>query len=322
MTAWPRWKGRMAYTVKKVAEMSGVSVRTLHFYDEMSLLKPARYGANGYRFYEETQLLTLQQILFYRELGLGLKQIKEILGGAGFEAAAALRSHRKVLEESLARTRRLIETIDKTVEHVKGTRKMKSDEMFGGFSIAAGDDRFGEHIKLGGPNGEPIDCKVSSQDTNGAMCIFEFNCNSGGPRHLHYEQDEWIYIVEGEFEFHLDKSQFYMGPGESVFIPRKTGHVWARVGGGPGKVINVYQSAGKMEEFFRELGKYDGNPGVLEALGRAGLHRLFDTYGMDLLGPPLGWDGCPTCGHKITGNPSGVCPECGRPSPDGIDPVP
>ena len=71
----------MAYTVKQVAAMSGVSVRTFHFYDETGLLRPAYIGANGYRFYEEAQLLTLQQILFYRQLGLELKQIKEILGG-------------------------------------------------------------------------------------------------------------------------------------------------------------------------------------------------------------------------------------------------
>ena len=86
----------MAYTVKQVAAMSGVSVRTLHFYDETGLLKPAYLGANGYRFYQEPQLLTLQQILFYRELGFELKQIKQILGRADFEIAAALRSHRKV----------------------------------------------------------------------------------------------------------------------------------------------------------------------------------------------------------------------------------
>lgn len=307
---------RKELTVKKVAGMSGVSVRTLHFYDEMGLLKPARYGANGYRFYEEPQLLALQQILFYRELGLGLKQIKEIVSGAGFDSAAALRSHRKVLQENLARTRRLIETIDKTLRHVKGKRKMKSDEMFAGFSVAAGDDRFGEHLKLGGPTGELIDCKVSSQDTGGAMCVFEFNCNSGGPRHLHYDQDEWIYIIEGQFEFHIGKRQFRIGPGESAFIPRKTSHAWSRVGGGaaPGKIINVYQPAGKMEEFFRELGKYDGNPAAHEALGRVGLHRLFDAHGMDLLGPPLGWDGCPRCGHKSSGPPTAACRECGTPA--------
>src|SRR5688572_1526602 len=137
----PLWSGRgkaMAYTVKQVAAMSGVSVRTLHFYDETGLLKPAYHGANGYRFYEEPQLLTLQQILFFRELGFGLKQIGEVLGQADFEKVAALESHRKVLQKNLARTRELIDTIDKTINHLKGTRKMKTEDMFAGFSIAAG----------------------------------------------------------------------------------------------------------------------------------------------------------------------------------------
>ncbi len=97
----------MAYTVKQVAAMSGVSVRTLHFYDETGLLKPAYHGANGYRFYEEPQLLTLQQILFYRELGFELKQIKRILGRADFEKVAALQSHRKVLQKSLTQTHKV-----------------------------------------------------------------------------------------------------------------------------------------------------------------------------------------------------------------------
>src|SRR4029078_951215 len=106
----------MAYTVKQVASMSGVSVRTLHFYDETGLLKPAYCGANGYRFYEEAQLLTLQQILFYRELGFELKQIKRILRRGHCEKAAALRAHRAVLEENLLRARLLIETVDKTID--------------------------------------------------------------------------------------------------------------------------------------------------------------------------------------------------------------
>jgi DNA-binding transcriptional MerR regulator/quercetin dioxygenase-like cupin family protein len=280
----------MAYTVKQVAAMSGVSVRTLHFYHEVGLLKPAYVGANGYRFYEEPQLLSLQQILFYRELGFELKQIKEILSRADFEKMAALESHRQVLEKNIARTHLLIVTIDKTIEHLKGTKTMKTEEMFVGFSVAAGNDRFGEHIKLGGPAGEPVDCKLSSQDTDGAMCVFELSGNAGGPKHLHYDQDEWIYIVEGEFEFRVDKKQFLVGPGESVFIPRKIAHVWACVNGKPGKIINVYQPAGNMEDFFREVAKYDGKPAFHEALGIEGMHRFFDEYGMDLLGPPLLWD--------------------------------
>src|SRR5690242_3698987 len=100
----------MAYTVKQVAAMSGVSVRALHFYDETALLKPAFTKANGYRVYEEPQLLMLQQILFYRELGFELKRIKEILRRRKFEKVAALKSHRQVLEKNVARTRTLIET--------------------------------------------------------------------------------------------------------------------------------------------------------------------------------------------------------------------
>jgi len=252
----------MAYTVKQVAAMSGVSVRTLRFCDETGLLKPAYHGVNGYRFYEEPQLLTLQQILFYRELGFELKQIERILARADFEKIAALESHRKVLQKNLARTRTLIETIGKTIEHLKGTKRMQSEEMFLGFSVAAGKDRYGEEIKLGG---EPNDCKVSARDTDGAMCVFEFTGGGGGPRHLHHDQDA----------------------GEFVFIPRKAPHVWACVSGKPGKMINVYQPAGKMEEFFRELGKYRGRTYVHEALPFDEFSRLFHDHGMDLAGPPL-----------------------------------
>jgi DNA-binding transcriptional MerR regulator len=94
----------MVYTVKQLAAMSGVTVRTLHFYDEMALLKPAYTKANGYRIYEEPQLLILQQILFYRELGFELKRIHEILGQRKFEKIAALKSHRKILEKNVTRT--------------------------------------------------------------------------------------------------------------------------------------------------------------------------------------------------------------------------
>ena len=144
----------MAYTVKTLAGLSGVSVRTLHFYDEVGLLKPAYLGANGYRYYEEPQLLTLQQILFYRELGIDLKQIKRILGRSDFDKVAALESHRKVLRKDLARTRKLIVTIDKTIEHLKGRKKMKRKEMFVGFDPKQQAkheqyliDRFGEGMK-------------------------------------------------------------------------------------------------------------------------------------------------------------------------------
>lgn len=124
----------MAYTVKELAKMSGTTIRTLHWYDEVGLLRPAYHGANGYRYYEEEQLLILQQILFFKELGFELKQIRRVLGRGDFDKMVALSSHREVLKKNLEQTKKLIKTIDKTIEHLKGTKKMKEKEMFSGFS--------------------------------------------------------------------------------------------------------------------------------------------------------------------------------------------
>lgn len=151
-----RLKGEksMAYTVTKLAKISGVSVRTLHFYDEVGLLKPAYYGSNGYRYYEEEQLLLLQQILFFRELGFELKQIQKILRRSDFDKTAALISHKQVLQKNLERTRKLIKTIDNTIKHLQGTKKMKEQDMYQGFSKEQQKEyekqlinRFGEQTK-------------------------------------------------------------------------------------------------------------------------------------------------------------------------------
>ena len=276
----------MAYTVKQVADMSGVSVRALHFYDETGLLKPAYTGTNGYRFYEEPQLLTLQQILFYRELGFELRQIRQLLGRSDFQRVDALRSHRAALEERLARTRRLLETIDHTVDHLEGRKPMKGEQIFAGFTVAAGDDRFGERVRLGG---EPNDCKVSAADTDGAMSVFEFRGRGGWPAHSHHEQDEWLYVVDGEIACEVGDRRLRLGRGESVFVPRTVAHAWAARGGGPATVLEVYRPAGRLEQFFREVGRYT-DPPLHEALSVDEMVRLFDAHGMCLLGPGLGWD--------------------------------
>lgn len=123
----------MAYTVTKLAKLSGVSIRTLHFYDEVGLLKPAYSGANRYRYYEEEELLMLQQILFYRELGFPLNEIKRVLSSSDFDKVAALKAHKKTLEKRLDQTRDLIGTIDKTIARLRGKTKMKDEELYYGF---------------------------------------------------------------------------------------------------------------------------------------------------------------------------------------------
>lgn len=274
----------MAYTVRRVSGLSGVSIRTLHFYDELGLLKPAFVNESGYRYYEEPQLLKLQQILFYRELGLELREIKGILARADFEKAAALESHRAALGKKPARTQMLIATIDKTIDHVKGARKMSSTEMFAGFKVAAGAARSDEKVKL---RGEPTDCKVSGRDTGGAMCVFESTGLSSGPQRRQRDQDEWIYVIDGELMFVVDEKRFQAGPGESVFLPRQTAYAWASTNGRPARIIDVYQPAGRTEEFFRALSKFNSGPPIHEVLTIDKFRQLFQEHFMEVVGPPI-----------------------------------
>jgi DNA-binding transcriptional MerR regulator len=122
------------YTVKQLSDLAGISVRTLHYYDEFGLLKPESVGANGYRYYGDESLLKLQQILFYRELGLGLSGIKEIVMRSGFDVYSALESHRKSLQGRVERLNRLIATVDTTISHLKGDKEMSKKQLFEAFS--------------------------------------------------------------------------------------------------------------------------------------------------------------------------------------------
>jgi len=126
----------MAYTVKKLSELSGVTIRTLHYYEEEGLLKPAYYGSNGYRYYEKEQLLQLQQILFFKELGFTIKQIKKVLGKDDFDQLSALLSHKNSLSQELQKIKILLKTIDKTINHLRGKKQMKEQEIFNGFNIS------------------------------------------------------------------------------------------------------------------------------------------------------------------------------------------
>jgi DNA-binding transcriptional MerR regulator len=122
------------YTVKQLSKLAGVTRRTLHYYDEIGLLKPTQIGDNGYRYYGEESLLRLQQILFYRELDIPLEKIKKIMGGREFDVMTALESHREELYKRIAHIERLITTVDHTIYHLKGKKEMSSKQVFEGFS--------------------------------------------------------------------------------------------------------------------------------------------------------------------------------------------
>lgn len=145
----------MSFSVKQLAALSGVSVRTLHWYDEIGLLKPASLSAGGYRRYGEEELLLLQQILFFKEVGFPLKEIGNILKRNDFDKEAALIAHREVLRKSMKRTEKLIRTIDKTVEHLRGKTKMKEKEIYFGFSKEKQDSYQKELLQKLGKKVEP-----------------------------------------------------------------------------------------------------------------------------------------------------------------------
>jgi DNA-binding transcriptional MerR regulator len=122
------------FTVRQLAGISGVTVRTLHHYDEIGLLTPASVGANGYRYYGRAELLRLQRILFHRELGVPLGSIAGLLDLEGKDQIGVLRQHREKLEAERERYRVLIETIDRTIGDLNGERLMANADLYEGFS--------------------------------------------------------------------------------------------------------------------------------------------------------------------------------------------
>ena len=128
-----------------------------------------------------------------------------------------------------------------------------------------------------------IDFKVSTLDTDGGLAVCEItSLQKGGPaRHLHHEQDEWFYVVEGEHVIEVGEERCEPGPGDSVLAPRKVAHVWAYVGEGTGRLLAALQPAGEIEAFFEDLAKLSSSP------EREELQRAFSLHGMELAGLPL-----------------------------------
>jgi len=113
---------------------------------------------------------------------------------------------------------------------------------------------------------------------------------------MHHDQDEWVYIIDGEWTFRVGDGQFHISAGESIFLPRNVAHIWSPVGDQPGRIINVYQPAGKIEEFFRELVDFKDVITREQVINKTyteeqviGMRRIFQAHGMKLLPPPDDW---------------------------------
>ncbi|WP_286231076.1 MerR family transcriptional regulator [Neobacillus mesonae] len=140
----------MEYTVQKLASLAGVSSRTLRYYDEIGILKPARINSTGYRIYGQAEVDQLQQILFYRELGIGLEDIKLIITNPSFDARKALTEHRQKLIEKREQLNLLIANVEKTIAHKEGRMEMSDKEKFEGFKkkmIDENEEKYGREIR-------------------------------------------------------------------------------------------------------------------------------------------------------------------------------
>lgn len=151
------------------------------------------------------------------------------------------------------------------------------DEILPVVRVAAGEDRYGE---LRGLGVSAIAFKLTARDSGGLLVIENTFHDKGGPaRHLHYDQDEWFYCLEGDFIIEVGRERIALTAGDSVLAPRKVPHVWAHVGEATGRMLIAFSPAGQMEAFFREVTKANAMPPQDPELWRA--------HGMELLGPPL-----------------------------------
>jgi len=134
--------------------------------------------------------------------------------------------------------------------------------------------------------GGQFDCKVSSKDTGGELLIYDtYRHEKGGPTlHIHHRQDEWFYVTSGEFIIKVGEEMFSLKPGDSAFAPRKIPHAFAKISDGAGQMLVLFQPAGAMEDFFKQMAKL--GPHVPKDQEK-NLKQLWHEHGMEIVGEPL-----------------------------------
>ncbi len=152
-----------------------------------------------------------------------------------------------------------------------------------GFKVNAGEARFGEHYKMKGVTLNVLDVKISSADTDGEFAFFEqtgLTPKGGPPLHIHPFQDEWFYVVEGEYLFQVGDDKYQVTAGDTIFLPRKVQHAFVQLTE-KGKMLVSYLPAGKMEAFFKTTDQWTSPPTKEEIV------RVFADHDMQVVGPPL-----------------------------------
>ena len=152
-----------------------------------------------------------------------------------------------------------------------------------GFKISAGEGRIHGHIKLKGVNSNILDVKISGNDTDGDLAIFEqtsLTQGRGTPLHIHHAQDEIFYVIEGAYKFQVGDDKHDLTTGDSIFLPRKVAHAWTQVSE-KGKMNVIMQPAGKLENFFVTMAALKHEPSQQE------IAKIFSDNDMQIVGPPL-----------------------------------
>ena len=152
-----------------------------------------------------------------------------------------------------------------------------------GFVITNGDARFGEHYKMKGITLNKLDVKISSQDTAGDLAVFEqigLTAKGGPPLHIHPFQDEWFYVVDGNYLFQVGIEKYNLKQGDTIFLPRGIQHAFAQISK-TGKMIVSYLPAGKMEAFFKVTSEWTSPP------SKEDIKKIFEDHDMKIVGPPL-----------------------------------
>lgn len=152
-----------------------------------------------------------------------------------------------------------------------------------GFKVNAGEARFGTSYKMKGVTLNNLDIKISASDTDGQLAVFEqtgFTPNGGPPLHVHPLQDEWFYVVEGEYLFRVGEDKYELKTGDTIFLPRQVPHAFIQRSE-KARVIVSYLPAGKMEDFFKVTNEWSHPPTQEE------IAKVFADHDMKVVGPPL-----------------------------------
>lgn len=165
----------------------------------------------------------------------------------------------------------------------KAFKHSKFMRTINGFKVKAGEARYGTHYKMKGVTLNTLDIKISKNDTDGDLAVFEqtgLTPNGGPPLHIHPNQDEWFYVVEGDYVFQVGDEKFKLGKGDTIFLPRKVQHAFIQLSE-KGKMIVSYLPAGKMEDFFKTTDAWTKPPSQEEVAS------VFSEHDMQIVGPPL-----------------------------------